>query len=48
MRQAESEMNSAENGFTKLMRKVVPGLGHPSAKQPSLETNTIESAGESI
>lgn len=48
MRQAESEMNSAENGFTKLMRKVVPGLGHSSAKQPSLETNTIESAGESI
>lgn len=40
MRQAESEMDSAENGFTKLMRKVVPGLGHSAPKLP--ETHTIE------
>ena len=32
MRQAEAEMNSAENGFTKLMRKVVPGLGNSASQ----------------
>jgi hypothetical protein len=43
IRQAEAEMDSAENGFTKLMRKVVPGLGHPSAKAPASEQQVIES-----
>lgn len=46
VRQAESEMDSAENGFTKLMRKVVPGLGNSSPKAPALEPHTIETSGE--
>lgn len=46
MRQAESEMDSAENGFTKLMRKVVPGLGHSASKAP--ETHTIENSTEPL
>ncbi|QTN30960.1 hypothetical protein HZ994_00990 [Akkermansiaceae bacterium] len=32
MRQAESEMASAESGFSKLVRKVVPGLGYSGGK----------------
>jgi uncharacterized membrane-anchored protein YhcB (DUF1043 family) len=44
IRQAEVEMNSAENGFTKLMRKVVPGLGLSASKAP--EVHTIESSSE--
>ncbi len=48
MRQAESEMNSAESGFTKLMRKVVPGLAHSSSKQPLSETPAIENSSERI
>lgn len=47
MRQAEAEMDSAESGFTKLMRKVVPGLGHATSKQPSSDTPAIESSSES-
>lgn len=47
-RQAEAEMDSAESGFTKLMRKVVPGLGHSAARQSAPETHSIESPGEPV
>ena len=47
MRQAEAEMDSAENGFTKLMRKVVPGLGNSTSKAPVAEVHTIEGSNES-
>lgn len=46
MRQAEVDMDSAESGFTKLMRKVVPGLGHPAARQPASDTPSIETPSE--
>lgn len=46
MRQAEAEMDSAESGFTKLMRKVVPGLGNSPSKGPISETHTIETSSE--
>ena len=42
MRQAEAEMNSAENGFTKLMRKVVPGLGNSASKSPVSNPQTSD------
>ncbi len=48
MRQAEAEMDSAESGFTKLMRKVVPGLGHSASKPPSPEAQVIESQADSV
>lgn len=41
VRQAEAEIESAESGFTKLMRKVVPGLGHSS--KPPVEESPTES-----
>ena len=37
MRQAEAEMASAESGFSKLVRKVVPGLGYAGAKPAEAE-----------
>ena len=46
MRQAEVDMDSAESGFTKLMRKVVPGLGNPAARQPASDTPSIETPSE--
>jgi predicted nucleic acid-binding Zn-ribbon protein len=46
MRQAEAEMDSAESGFTKLMRKVVPGLGHSTSKVPVSEPHTLENTSE--
>jgi predicted nucleic acid-binding Zn-ribbon protein len=48
VRQAEAEMDSAESGFTKLMRKVVPGLGHSAARQPASEAHSIESPSEPV
>lgn len=42
MRQAEAEMNSAENGFTKLMRKVVPGLGNSASQSPVSNPQTSD------
>lgn len=48
LRQAEAEMDSAESGFTKLMRKVVPGLGHPAARQPATETQAIEGSSDPV
>lgn len=44
MRQAEADMDAAENGFTKLVRMVVPGLGH--AKPTASETQVIENNHE--
>ena len=41
VRQAEAEIESAESGFTKLMRKVVPGLGNSS--KPTVEESPPES-----
>lgn len=46
IRQAEAEMDSAESGFTKLMRKVVPGLGHPAARQPASDTQSSATPSE--
>lgn len=46
MRQAETEMNSAESGFTKLMRRVVPGLGHSASKAPASESQILENTTE--
>lgn len=37
MRQAEQEMSSAESGFSKLVRKVVPGLGYSGGKTAEAE-----------
>jgi predicted nucleic acid-binding Zn-ribbon protein len=48
VRQAEAERDSAESGFTKLMRKVVPGLGHSAARQPASEAHSIESPSEPV
>ena len=48
MRQAEGEMDSAESGFTKLMRKVVPGLGQSSAKLPLSDAPAIENPSDSL
>lgn len=42
MRQAESEMDSAENGFTKLVRKVVPGLSYSGTTSTASEARVIE------
>ena len=38
MRQAESDVDAAESGFSKLVRRVIPGLGNSSA-QPALLAN---------
>lgn len=42
VREAEAEIESAESGFTKLMRKVMPGLGQSS--RPSIEETPSESS----
>ena len=42
MRQAESEMETAESGFSKLVRKVVPGLGYSGTRPTASETQVIE------
>lgn len=39
VRDAESEIESAESGFTKLMRKVVPGLSHPPKSPVDVESS---------
>ena len=46
IRQAESDMASAESGFSKLMRKVVPGLAYSGRKVAETEV-VDESAPES-
>lgn len=40
MRQAETDMSSAESGFSKLVRKVVPGLSYSGSK--TVETHVVE------
>ena len=42
MRQAEADMASAESGFSKLMRKVVPGLSYSGGK--SADTQVVETS----
>lgn len=42
VREAEAEIQSAESGFTKLMRKVIPGLNQ--ASKPAIEENSPESS----
>lgn len=38
IRQGEQEVDAAESGLAKLMRRVIPGLGGPAASQPVLIT----------
>lgn len=45
MRQAETDMASAESGFSKLMRKVVPGLGYSGGK--ATDTQVVETSDPS-
>lgn len=42
LRQAESDMESAESGFSKLIRKVVPGLGYSGSRPAATEAQVIE------
>lgn len=42
MRQAESDMASAESGFSKLVRKVVPGLSYTGSKP--VEAHVVENS----
>jgi predicted nucleic acid-binding Zn-ribbon protein len=45
MRQAEADMASAESGFSKLMRKVVPGLGYSGGKATA--AHVVENSDQS-
>lgn len=36
LRHGEAEVDSAESGLKKLARRVIPGLGAPSSKQPTI------------
>lgn len=46
MRQAESEMESAESGFSKLVRKVVPGLSYSGTRPAASESRVIANDSE--
>ncbi len=46
MRQAEQDMDSAENGFQKFVRRVVPGLAHSPNKSASIDSTLIENQPE--
>lgn len=46
MRQAESEMETAESGFSKLVRKVVPGLSYSGTRPTATEAEVIEEKSE--
>jgi predicted nucleic acid-binding Zn-ribbon protein len=46
IRQAESEMGTAESGFTKLVRKVVPGLGYSGSRPTASEAQVIENQSD--
>lgn len=46
MRQAESEMETAESGFSKLVRKVVPGLSYSGTRPTATEAEVIEEKPE--
>ncbi len=39
LRHAEAEVDAAESGLAKLVRKVIPGLGNSSPSQPALSLN---------
>jgi len=47
MRQAESDMDSAESGLSKLVRKVVPGLSYSGPRTSASGTQVIENESES-
>jgi len=42
LRQAESDMVSAESGFSKLVRKVVPGLAYSGTRPTASDVQVIE------
>ncbi|MGJ8642448.1 MAG: hypothetical protein ACSHX9_03495 [Luteolibacter sp.] len=46
MRQAESEMETAETGFSKLVRKVVPGLSYSGTRSTATEAEVIDEKTE--
>lgn len=46
MRQAESEMETAESGFSKLVRKVVPGLSYSGTRPTATEAEVIDEKSE--
>lgn len=46
MRQAEADMESAESGFSKLVRKVVPSLGNSGTRPTASETQVIENQSD--
>lgn len=46
MRQAEADMDSAESGFSKLVRKVVPGLSYSGTKPAAAEGHVIENESD--
>ncbi len=47
MKQADADMESAETGFTKLMRKVVPGLSYSGNRSSASDSQTIDSHHDS-
>lgn len=46
MRQAESEMETAESGFSKLVRRVVPSLSHSGTRPTATEAEVIDEKSE--
>ena len=48
MRQAESDMESAESGFSKLVRKVVPNLGNSGTRPTASESQVIENQSDPV
>ncbi|MBC7980068.1 MAG: hypothetical protein H7Y36_05850 [Armatimonadetes bacterium] len=48
MRQAESDMDSAESGLKKLVRRVVPGLSYSAPRTVPNEAQVIESQADHL
>ena len=46
MKQADADMESAETGFSKLMRKVVPGLSYSGARHHGSDSHPADSPYE--
>ncbi|WP_411828083.1 hypothetical protein [Luteolibacter sp. AS25] len=46
MRQAEHEMDEAESGLTKLVRKVVPGLSYSGTRPTATEAQVIDNKSD--
>jgi len=46
MRQAEADMGSAESGFSKLVRKVVPSLGNSGTRPTASSAQVIENQSD--